>query len=173
MEKIQDTETVYQGARFSVKKGVLRASNGQTIKRDYVVHPGAAVILPLKDDDHIVMIRNERYAVGKELWELPAGTLEPQEPPIETAKRELIEETGYRAGLIEPLCAFYTTPGFCNEKIHAFVARELTHVGQALDESEKITVEVVSWTKALHMVHHGIIEDAKTLLCLLFYRQFH
>jgi ADP-ribose pyrophosphatase len=104
------------------------------------VHPGAVVVLPLLDADTIVMIRNFRPSVGATLLELPAGTLEADEPAEACAGRELIEETGYRAGRIEPLVDFYTSPGVLSERMFAFVARELSHVGQQLDEGEEIEV---------------------------------
>jgi len=161
---------VYKGARFDVYSLQIPGSQGRLVKRDLVVHPGAVVILPLLDPEHIVMIRNERFAVGKTLWELPAGTLEKNESPIMTAKRELIEETGYQAGKIEALTQFYTSPGFCTEMMHAYVARDLIPIGQALEESEKITVEIVSWEQALNMAGDGTIIDGKTLTTLLFFK---
>lgn len=164
---LKKAQNVYSGPRFDVVS--LKIKNTQ---RDVILHPGAVVILPLFDHEHLIMIRNERFAVGKELWELPAGTLEKGESPLETAHRELIEETGYRAANIEPLTQFYTSPGFCNELMHAYVATGLTHVGQHLDESEKIVVEPVTWRNALAMANDGTIEDGKTLATLLYYKAF-
>lgn len=160
---------VFKGARIDVHEVFLQGKNGRKVKREVVVHPGAVLILPIIDNERIIMIRNYRFAVDKELWELPAGTLEPNEEPIETAKRELIEETGYRAEQITPMLNFLTSPGFCNEVMHTFVAKDLTLVGQALDESEQIAVEIVSWKKALEMIDKGIIIDGKTITTLLFY----
>jgi ADP-ribose pyrophosphatase len=162
----------FKGIRFDVHTVQLHGKKGTPLKRDVVVHPGAVLILPLLDKENIVMIRNQRFAVGQELWELPAGTLEPGEPPIETAKRELIEETGYRTENIAPLLHFYTSPGITNEVMYAFTANKLHFVGQALEESEQIRVEVVSWKKALQMAYEGTIVDGKTLIALLFYHQF-
>ncbi len=134
--------------------------------RDVVVHPGAAVILPILDDGRIVMIRNFRYTVGQELWELPAGTLEPGEAPIETARRELEEEAGYRAETLTPLTEFYTSPGICTERMHAFVATELKWVGQRLQGSEQIIVEVVEAAAARAMLLEGELVDGKTIAVL-------
>jgi ADP-ribose pyrophosphatase len=107
--------------------------------------------------------------VGETLWELPAGTLEPKEHPQETAARELIEEIGYEAGQLEFLTTFYTTPGFSNERMFAYVGKDLKFVGQDLDETEKITVEKRSWNEVLKMMANGEIHDGKTLTTLLFF----
>jgi ADP-ribose pyrophosphatase len=107
--------------------------------------------------------------VDDTLWELPAGTLEPGESPLETASREVIEETGYRSTRLAPLLEFYTTPGFCNEKMYAFVANDLEFVGQQLDETEKITAEPLSWEKIMEMIRQGVIKDGKTIAVLLYY----
>lgn len=169
----QESKLAFQGVRFDVCTVKIPGNNDTSIERDVVVHPGAVLILPIMDDKRIVMIRNQRFAVGKTLWELPAGTLDTNESPIETAKRELIEETGYQTQSIQPLCSFYTSPGICNEAMYAFTATNLSFVGQALEESEKITVELITWTQALNMIQEGIIVDGKTIAALLFYHVYH
>lgn len=166
-----DTKS-FQGVRFDVHSLEIPGKAGKKVKRDVVVHPGAVLILPLLDNENLVMIRNERFAVGQNLWELPAGTLEPKESPENTAKRELIEETGYQAGVIKPLNYYFTSPGICNEVMYAFVASDLSFVGQHLDESERITTETVSWKNALQMVRSGQIIDGKTIAALLYYHTF-
>ncbi|MEM8739758.1 MAG: NUDIX hydrolase [Planctomycetota bacterium] len=120
----------------------------------------------------VVLIRNERFAVRETLWELPAGTVEAGESPDDCAPRELTEETGYRAARVEKLTAFFPTPGFCTELLHAYRAEGLTQVGQALDETERITAHVVPWGEALAMVRDGTIRDAKTVATLLFHETF-
>ncbi len=101
---------VYKGVRFDVCTLEVKGKDGRGKQRDAILHPGAVVILPINDEKTIILIRNERFVVGERLWELPAGTLEPNEPPLETAKRELIEETGFKAQSMTPLMDFYSTP---------------------------------------------------------------
>lgn len=141
--------------------------------KEFVVHPGAVVILPLLSDSEVILIKNERFAVDETLWELPAGTLEPNETPLSTAYRELIEEIGYQAKEMNPLFSFFTTPGFCNEKIFAFAAKELRFVGQNLNADEKISLKILSWDKIIQMIREGTIHDGKTIAALLFYHQFY
>ena len=169
---IEGAPTVFAGRRFTVKVVDLPADQGQAVRRDLVVHPGAAVVLPLLDDDTVLLERNERFAVGQTLWELPAGTLEPPESPRDCAARELIEETGYQAGLVEPLTEFYSSPGICTEKMYCFLARQLTPAEQNLDAGERLTVHPTSLKHALAMVETGEIQDAKTIAALLFYWTF-
>lgn len=157
------TEQIFKGIRFNL----LQKGHYQ-----WVDHPGAAVILPLLDNEEIVMIRNYRIAIDQELWELPAGTLEPHEPPLETAYRELEEETGYKACEMELLLSFYPSPGINNELLHAYVAKGLIQTAQNLDEGEQIQVEVMPLSRALEMIGEGKIQDAKTITTLLYYDRF-
>jgi ADP-ribose pyrophosphatase len=117
-----------------------------------------------------VLIRNHRPTVDRELLECCAGTIERGDPPADTAARELIEETGYRAGKLTPLGMFYTSPGLSDEMMWVFVATELTHVGQHLEEDENIVVEVVPTAEALAMATDGRMIDAKSMLGLLWAR---
>ena len=131
----------------------------------------AVVVLGLTEtpagEPAAVLIRNERFAVGETLWELPAGTLEPGEEPAACAGRELEEETGYRAASVEGLCTFYTTPGMTDEKMHAFVARGLEHVGQRLEEDERIEPRVLGVREVMGLVDGGGPVDGKSLTALL------
>jgi len=169
---LAETKAVYQGPRFKVHTAWLPGREGGKVQRDAVVAPDAVVILPILEKRQVVMIRNERFIAGQTLWELPAGTLEAGEDPAAGAARELMEETGYRAGEIAALTQFYPSPGICTEYMNAFVARDLEPVGQKLDESERIEVEVVTWRKVLAMMRDGTIRDGKTVAALLFYRTF-
>lgn len=163
---------VFSGRRFSVERVEVAGADGQAHGREIVVHPGAVVVLPLLEGGRIVMIRNFRVAVGETLWELPAGTLEPPEPPEACAARELAEEAGYRAASIDPLLTFFTCPGICTERMHAFVARGLTQVGQALEATEQIETHVVTASEAVAMVRDNRIRDGKTIATLLHWWSF-
>lgn len=165
--------TIHQGKKFSFEQVTLRNPKGNEIRRECVRHPGAVVILPLLDTPAgpaVVFVRNERFAVGKALLELPAGTREPGEDPALTAGRELIEETGYRAATIHPLIRFYTTPGMTDELMWAYAASGLTHVGQALEEDEALVPEVLPAAEAYRRAEAGELEDAKSVLTILLAR---
>lgn len=151
---------------FSVERRTHPRPDGEPITRDVVVHPGAVVVLPIASEGKIIMIRNHRLTVEEELWELPAGTREPNEAPIDTARRELEEETGYRAGRMDPLVEFYTSPGICTELMHAFVATDLTLVGQNLEPGEQIVVESLSFAEVERRLVDGRFRDGKTIATL-------
>jgi nudix-type nucleoside diphosphatase (YffH/AdpP family) len=156
-------------ALFTVEQREFLHGGGGLIRREIIVHPGAVVILPVRNDGRLVLIRNFRYAVEQELLELPAGTLEEGEEPVEAARRELAEETGYRAGNIEALTEFYMSPGILNERMHAFVARELDPVGQRLQNGERIAVQIIDPDEARRMLREGCLRDAKTIATLATY----
>ena len=161
-------EILLTSKRFRIVRKARRSADGQTHVRDIVEHPGSVVILPLLDDGRVCLIRNYRIAVDATLIELPAGTLE-GEDPLTTARRELIEETGYRARSLEPLLDFFVSPGILNERMHLFVARGLTPGEPELEPGEEIERLEVPWAEALEMIRAGTIQDAKTLVGLLYY----
>ncbi len=156
----------FRGRLFAVEVLQWADDRGRVIRREVVRHPGAVLIVPRLDGDRLVLVHNYRVAVDDRLWELPAGTLEPGEPPRDAAGRELREETGYRAARIEHLCDFYTSPGFCDELMRVFTADELEFVGQRLEPHEEIEVGVVTADEAMAMVADGRIIDAKTIAAL-------
>ena len=155
--------------RFHVVRRTQRLASGVEHAREIVLHPGAVTILPLVDDDKVCLIRNFRLAVGETLIELPAGTLEPGEPPLLTAQRELEEETGYRARQMTPLHTFYMSPGILHERMHLFVATGLEPGPARRETGEEIENLVVPWAEALAMAADGRIQDAKTLVGLWCY----
>ena len=119
-------EIVHIGRKIRVAVDTATAPDGTTIRRDAILHPGAVVILPVLDADHVVLLRNHRFVIGETLWEVPAGTLEPGEPLQKCAERELAEETGYTAAKWRSLGYLYASPGVLDEKLHLFIAEELT-----------------------------------------------
>jgi len=166
---VPEKELVWQADRFQVVRHRFEASDGTECSRMTIRHPGAVVLLPLLPGGRVCLIRNRRIAVEKTLIELPAGTLTPGENPAEAALRELAEETGYRAGRLEPLYEFYVSPGIMNERMYLYLASELTPGPLSLELDEKIEPLVVEWSRAMSMVDRGEIEDAKTLFALLYY----
>lgn len=170
MSAMVESKQVYKGKIISVRVDTLQINGKQTI-REVVEHNGSAAILPLIGDT-IIMERQYRHPISKELLEIPAGTLEKGESPAECASRELIEETGYRAESLEPLGRCYMTPGYCTELIHFFLATNLTKAEhREMDADEKITIVRVSVEDAVKMILKGEIEDAKTVYAVLAYVQ--
>ena len=161
--------TVWESDRFSVVRRSYSTAAGAQTDRDTIQHPGAVTILPWIDRDQICLVRNYRIAVQATLWELPAGTLEPGEPPEVTARRELAEETGYRCQQLSKLHEFFMSPGILNERMFLFLATDLTAGPIDLDPGEEIETAVVTWDKALAMADRGEIQDAKSLVGIYFY----
>lgn len=165
-------ETLLETARFRVVRVRQTFRDGRAIEREVIRHPGAVVILPILADGRICLIRNFRVAVGKWLLELPAGTLEPGEPPQVTAHRELIEETGYQAAELTPLCQFFMSPGILHERMHAFVAAGLVEGPTAREAGELITNQLVSPSELEELLRSQQIQDAKSIATLLYYQRF-
>ena len=166
-------EVLLETALFNVARLTFDTPDGRPIVRDMIEHPGAAVILPVLDDGRVILIRNVRRTVNKTLWELPAGTLEPNEAPEVCAARELEEETGYRAENLEPLTAFFASPGILNERMHGYVATGLTKTAQSLDHDEEIEVFPLPEWEIRDMLKQGHIEDGKSIALLLYWMHLH
>lgn len=170
-ERGAKAEEILRAAKFTVeRRRVVR--DGQSFERHVIVHPGAAVVLPLLEGGRVVLVENQRASVGRALLELPAGTLEPPEPPLACAARELEEETGYRAGRLRPLVEFLATPGICTERMHAFVADGLVAGPQRLEPGEACRPIVLEWEELLERIRRGAIEDGKTIATALYYHVF-
>ncbi len=165
-------EILLRTRRFDVERISYRRGEGQVFQREVVRHPGAATVLPVIDDDRILLIRNHRPAVDESLIELPAGTLEPGEEPAATAARELAEETGYSAGRLIQLTAFYLSPGILDERMFLFLATDLSAGEPHREAVEQIQNLVVRRDEALAMIHDGRIHDAKTITGLLWYERW-
>lgn len=160
-------EIVHRGRKIQVAIDTSTGQDGQVIRRDMIFHPGAVVILPVVDAGHICLLRNFRFVINETLWELPAGTLEADEPIETAAVRELREETGYSAGRWRSLGFLYASPGVLDEKLHLFVAEDLTP-GEAHPEAdEHLKPKIVPWPDALRMALNGAIKDAKTITAIL------
>jgi ADP-ribose pyrophosphatase len=164
-----DSTVLLQARRFQVLRVSRKDAKGSVHTHEVIKHPGSVVILPLVTPDKVCLIRNFRIAVGTTLWELPAGTLEHGEDPAKCAHRELIEETGYRAGKIDKQCEFFVSPGILHERMHLFLATELTPGAAAPESGEEIEPHVMSLDDALRMIENREIHDAKTLIGLLLY----
>ena len=140
---------------------------GVRATREVVRQRGSVAALPVLDDGRVVLIRQYRYAVDERVWEIPAGRIDPGETPEEGARRELEEEIGYTAAALEPLCTFYTTPGFCDERMHLFRASGLRKVPARPEEDERIETAFFPLDEARAMIGRGEVREGKTLVALL------
>jgi ADP-ribose pyrophosphatase len=170
--KINNRTTVYHGKVFELIRENVTLENGTTTDVEFIEHPGATAVIPFLDDNRIVLLKQYRHALKKHIWEIPAGTLDPQEEIISCAKRELIEETGYSAGQWHRLGEITPVPGYSNERIHIFLATELQPADQNLDEDEVIQVLAVDFLKAIEMIGDGEIQDAKSIAGLFLASQW-
>jgi ADP-ribose pyrophosphatase len=166
--------TVYQGPLFRVQRDKIIEPGGRRNERDIIRHNGSVVILAIdssgsKKNPWIVMERQYRHAANQYLWELPAGKLDPGEEPLAGAKRELMEETGYRAKKWSPLVEYYPSPGFLGETMKVFLAQDLRTGEAHPEEDEEIELRLVRLSDLLKMIEKGAILDGKTLSSVLLY----
>jgi ADP-ribose pyrophosphatase len=165
-----EREVLFRGAKFDYERLSFTGRDGAKISRESIRHPGSVIILPLlktSTGHDIVFIRNWRLSIEQWLLELPAGTMAPGEDPAACAARELAEETGYAAATIEPLARFYTSPGLSDELMRAFVARDLSPVGQKLEPDERVIVHPLPMAESMKLMQSGELVDAKSMLALL------
>jgi ADP-ribose pyrophosphatase len=162
----------FVGRVFRVRTDEIVFPDGADARLDIVEHRGSYAIVAMPAPESIVLVRQYRHAVGRELWEIPAGTAEPGEGLLEGALRELAEETGYRAAAARLVGSFYVTPGFCDEKLHLVYADELTPGELNLDEDERIVVQNFTIDEMQLLVRKGEIADAKTLIAWMWIRAF-
>lgn len=168
--KVLRSEKKYAGKVFDLIVDEIEYPSGNKSVREVASHPGGAVVVPLLADKEVVLVRQFRYPIQQYVYELPAGKLNPGEDPALCARRELEEETGFTAGTLRPLTAIYTTPGFCNERLHLFLATDLkkSKRGQQLEEGEaSLTVEVIGLRRVIEMIEQGTIVDGKTICGVL------
>ncbi len=158
---------IYRGLKFDLALQRVPLADGTHVEREVVLHRGAVALVPMVDDHHVCLIENQRYAVGKTLLEVPAGTIDPGETADQTAQRELLEETGYRAARIRPIREWYVSPGVMNERMYLFVCEDLEPGLADHQPDERIATVIVPWAEAIAMVDDGRIEDAKSMLALM------
>ena len=165
-EKKISSRAAYRGRLLKVNEDEVSLPDGSTASREYVLHPGAAIILALFDDGSVLLERQFRYPLGQHFYELPAGKLEPDEPPLETAKRELLEETGYLAAEWRELGRLHPCIGYSDEQIDFFLARRLEFKGARPDEGEFLETLRVPLPESVDWIRRGRITDTKTILGL-------
>jgi len=165
MEKWITKEEIHKGKIFSLWGGKVSLDNGNTAIREYVLHPGGVAIVPVIDDN-VILIRQFRIAIERELIELPAGRLEPNEEPASCARRELEEEVGYRANELIPLASYFSSVGFTDERMHIFLARELEKTNLQLEADERIRAVVMPIGTIKEKLDAREFEDAKTIIGL-------
>jgi ADP-ribose pyrophosphatase len=163
-------DVLYTGKVFDLLVDQVEYPSGATGIREIARHPGGAVVVPILENGHVVLVRQWRWPIGGALLELPAGKLSPGEDPAACAGRELTEETGWIAGRLEPLTSIYTTPGFCDEVLHLFLGTALhpSPDGHRREEGElEMTIHTMPLAEAVALIHRGEIRDGKTIIGLL------
>jgi 8-oxo-dGTP pyrophosphatase MutT (NUDIX family) len=160
---VHHRQTIRKGRVFDITVENVTFPNGFNVELEIIRHPGAAAIVPLTDDEKVLMLKQYRHAVGRFMWEIPAGTFDGLEDPLACARRELTEETGFTATRWENLGAITPVPGYSDEKIHLFMARELSPAVQKLDQDEFLEVHPVPLDQVAAMIVEGEIHDAKTI----------
>jgi ADP-ribose pyrophosphatase len=169
-ERFLGGEQVYDGGLLKVYRDTVGLPDGSQGYREYIRHPGAVAVVPLFDDGRVLLERQFRYPHRREFIEIPAGKLEPGEPHLDTARRELLEETGYVAEEWTRVGVIHTAIAYTDEAIDLFVARTLKPVGRKLDAGEFLELLVVDFAEAIQMIRDGRITDAKTVTALLWVR---
>jgi ADP-ribose pyrophosphatase len=167
------TERRYQGRIIHLDLDTVGFPDGSTGQLEMIRHPGASAIVPFVDDltarnPRVLLLRQFRHAAEGFIWEIPAGRLDPGETPEQCAHRELTEETGMRAARMTPLITIYTTPGFTDERIHLFLASGLEEGNHRREQDEFMEVHALPWSDVMRIVERGELQDAKTLVALMY-----
>lgn len=170
--RILKSEVIFEGKSFGVRRDELIEPTGVRTVREVVTHPGSVVVLPVRPDGKIVLVRQYRHATGQYLWELVAGRMEKGENPRKGAARELVEETGYRAKKFTVFLELFPTPGFLEERMYLLLAEGLTAGEAEPEEDEKLIVRAYSKKQLEEMIRSGKMRDAKSIAGLLFYFRF-
>lgn len=169
--KTLSSENIYQGAVFSVTRDIIAAPSGLQITREVIQHAGGAGGIALFEDGRIALVKQYRHPAKDFLLEIPAGKIDAGESPEECAAREIEEELGFKIGKIEKLAEFYSTPGFCGEKLHVYLATQLEPTAQNLDHDEEVEIIFMPLAEAIALAENGQIFDAKTIIALLLLQQ--
>ena len=171
-ESFVSGEQVFNGVLLDVRRDIVAMPNGSHAMREYVVHPGAVVVVPVLDDGRLVMERQYRYPIGRAVLEFPAGKIDAGEPPLQCAVRELAEETGYRARQWAVAGTMHNAIAYSTEVIHILFARELRAGTRALDDGELIDLELLTEAELDAAVARGDVTDAKTLISLMWLQKW-
>ena len=166
--KINTKRLIHTGRVFDLYSENISTDKGVTFDLEMIRHPGAAAIVPIREDGAVLLLSQYRHAVGRRIWEIPAGTLDLNETPEACARRELVEETGFDADRWEKLGEITPLPGYSDERIYLFLADHLIPSQQSLDDDEILEVHPRPFTEAIEMIHTGQIQDAKSICGLLF-----
>lgn len=172
-ERTLQSTRVYQGHFLEVRRDSVGLPDGSTAHREYIVHPGAVVVVPMLDDGRLVVERQYRYPLGRVMLEFPAGKIDPNEPTLICAMRELSEETGYRAAEWARAGVLHNAAGYSNEFIEIWFARGLTLGEPSLDKGEFLEVSTATFDELMQLATTGELTDAKTLICLLWLQNWH
>jgi ADP-ribose pyrophosphatase len=172
LAKILNSEIVYQGPVFGVRRDQVLEPGGLRTTREVITHSGSVVVLPVLPDKKIVLIRQYRHATRQYLWELVAGRMDEGESVKEAAARELLEETGYRAKRFKVFLDVFPTPGFLEERMYILLAEGLTPGEAQPEEDEQIQVRSYSLKELKQMIHKGQLHDAKSIAAILYYLTF-
>ncbi len=170
--KILSSKTIYSGPVFGVRQDRMIEPGGVEATRDIVTHPGSVVLLPIFADGRLLLVRQYRHAVGRYLWELVAGRIEPGERPLAAARRELAEETGYTAQRFRKLLDVFPTPGFVSERMLVYAAHGLKPGSARPEADERIVAKRFSLREVGAMIRRGTLRDAKSVAGILYYSRF-
>jgi ADP-ribose pyrophosphatase len=171
-ETLLTTQQVYKGGFLDVRRDTVQLPNGKSTSREYVVHPGACVVIPLLDNGDVILEKQFRYPVGREMIEFPAGKLDPNEDPLICALRELREETGYSASEWAYAGCMHLAIAYSTEVIHIYFARGLVLGERDLDDGEFLDVFTAPAQQLISWCADGTVTDAKTVTCALHLQQF-
>lgn len=170
--RVLSSKLIYEGKVFGVRHDHIIEPGGVDTTRDIVTHSGSVVILPVLPNGRILLVRQFRYVADGFLLELVAGRIEPGEQPLQAARRELAEETGYRAERLVKMLDVFPTPGFVKERMHVYAATGLTPGTTNFDEDERIETKSFSLAQLLRMIRQGKLHDAKSVAGILYYARF-